>query len=699
MANSRGGTTGSIVGSGFRPEIEGLRALAIGLVLVYHAGAPIVTGGFVGVDVFFVISGFLITRHIVREIEQSGRLRLLSFWGRRMKRLLPAALTVFVATAVAVWAIVPVTSWRSMGADIAAASLYVVNWRFATEAVDYNAEGAGVSPVLHFWSLAVEEQFYVVWPILLALAAWLVFRKAGPRRARALTAIVLVCVAIPSFAWSLLYTGVNPDGAFFVTTTRLWELGVGAAVAVGVDFWPRLPRLLSAVLGWGGVAAVAVSAVSFEGGTPWPGVAALVPVLGTAAIIIATTGRELTWSDAGRFFALKPLVWMGGLSYSWYLWHWPVLVLAEAQWGELRLRYKLLLVLFSGVLAWLSLNLIENPVRRSKRLSVDPGKMISFGINLSLLGLVAGLVLILAVPMASGSSTRSDEAGLAIEPLGAQVLELGEDGLVLPYDPPEVLADAIPFPADATEDLPQAQRDGCVTKMESAAVIVCEYGDPEGELDVAVVGDSKILQWQPALARIGEQRGWRVTTYLKSACAFTEPAYELSDQQRSRCAEWNHDALAQLKQAAPDVVVTSGRQVFDGTKSDDVTAGAEMIARWWIELQEAGIRVVPLLDNPAPDSQVYECAAEHPDELSRCTFDLEEGIARSGTRYQVPAAEIAGVTQLVDVSDIACPAEGTCPAVIGEVLVYRQGSHLTNTFVESAVGLLSHRLTPFVEAP
>ena len=692
MASSRREAPIPVAGSGFRPEIEGLRAVAIGLVLLFHAGVPVLTGGFVGVDVFFVISGFLITSHILREIERSGRLRLFSFWGRRMKRLLPAALTVFIATAIAVWAIAPVTSWRSAGADIAAASLYVVNWRFAEQAVDYNAEGAGVSPVLHFWSLAVEEQFYLVWPVMLGFAAWVVLR-GRPGRARRVVSVLLACVCVPSLVWSLVYTGANPDGAFFVTTTRLWELGAGAAVAVGADLWPRIGGALAAVLGWGGGVAIVVAALAFDEATPWPGAAALLPVLGTAAVIVATTGRDPSWPNAGRLLTPGPLVWVGGLSYSWYLWHWPVLVLAEAQWGDLRLRVKLLLVLCSGVLAWASLRLIENPVRRSRRLASDAGKMISFGVNLSLLGLVAGLVLVLAVPSAGAPGAQA-----GAERPGARALEVGTDGRVADYQPSEALGDAVPLPADATTDLPQAQRDGCVVQNGETEVVVCEYGDPEGDLEVALVGDSKALQWQPAIGRIGEQRGWRVTTYLKSACAFAEPAYELRGVQRTECAAWNRGALEQLTRARPNVVVTSGRHVFGGTREGDVTPGAEMIAGWWAELEEAGIRVVPLLDNPAPDVEVYECAGEHPEELSRCAFDRDAGVASSGARYQLPAAEIAGVTTIVDVSDITCPASGRCPAVIGGVLVYRQGSHLTNTFVESAAPLLAERLVPAVES-
>ncbi|MCW2289843.1 peptidoglycan/LPS O-acetylase OafA/YrhL [Leucobacter luti] len=678
----------------FRPEIEGLRAIAIGLVLLYHAGVPLITGGFVGVDVFFVISGYLITSHMIREIEKNGRLSLTEFWGRRMRRLLPAAVTVFVVTAIASWLIIPNTSWRSIGGDIAAASLYVVNWRFAAESVDYNAEGSGASPVLHFWSLAVEEQFYIVWPLAIALVLWAVFRGRRLQRVRMLVGIVLACVALPSFVWSIIYTGVNPSGSFFVTTTRLWELGVGCAIAVAAPLWPRLPYVVTVVLGWVGLAALAFSALTFTGATPWPGSAALVPVLGTAALIVSVTSRAGSAGiDAGRLLALRPMVWIGALSYSWYLWHWPVLVLAEAQFGELRLRYRIMLVLLSGALAWVSLHAIENPIRRAKTLVHSVPLTLSAGGNLSLFGVIAGLLLVLLVP-----SAAPVPAATASQEIGASRLIVDSSGAVLPYSVADSAMDVLPAPTDATDDLPAAQRDGCLSKTGEAEVVTCEYGDPAGEIHVAIVGDSKILQWQPAIAAIADHRGWRVSTYLKAGCAFTDPAYERSDPQRANCADWNVATLSAVIAEAPDVVVTTGRQVFDGrTPTGDIAAGATMIATAWEALQDAGIRVVPLLDNPAPNFEVYECVAKHPEQVSACSFDRDLALASSGASYQRAAAELTGITDIVDMSDVSCPPGNDCPAVIEGALVYRQGSHLTNTFVMSAKNLLAGRLVPIVE--
>ncbi len=312
-------------GSGFRPDIEGLRAVSVLLVLVYHAGVARVKGGFVGVDVFFVISGFLITGLLVRELESTGRISLLGFYARRAKRLLPATALVLVATAAATWAFLPLTDRATFATDIFSAAFYVVNWRLADRSVDYLAEDVGPSPVQHFWSLAVEEQFYIVWPLLLALAAWIFGRRGGVGRTR--LAFALAFVAVPSFVWSLRLTSRDSATAFFVTTTRLWELAVGAAVAIGERRWSALSRPVAVGLGWAGLVAIACSAFLFREGARWPGFGALLPTLGAAAVIVA--GHVPTTAGAARFLSLSPMVWIGGLSYSLYLWHWPLLVAAR----------------------------------------------------------------------------------------------------------------------------------------------------------------------------------------------------------------------------------------------------------------------------------------------------------------------------------------------------------------------------------
>ena len=385
--------------------MEGLRAIAVLLVLVYHAGVGSVSGGFVGVDVFFVVSGFVITNQLLREVESTGRLSLMGFYGRRAKRLLPAAGLVLVVTAVGSWLLTSRVQWQQIGGDIVGAAVYVVNWVFASRSVDYLAEDVEPSPVLHYWSLAVEEQFYLIWPVVIIVLLWVLRRRAhraaGPQglppretvvpQRRHLAIGLLLMIVLPSLVFSVVYTALRPSEAFFITPTRLWELGAGALVALGAGAWARWSPGWGAVLAWVGVAAVVASGFLVDTATPWPGYAALVPVLGTAAVIVGGYTHS-RWSPAG-LLGTAPMVWIGGLSYSLYLWHWPLLRFWDWQFGPPSVTVGLLIVAASVGPAWLSYRFVESPIRHAKSLSLKPRYALSVGFNFTMVSLVAGLLL------------------------------------------------------------------------------------------------------------------------------------------------------------------------------------------------------------------------------------------------------------------------------------------------------------------
>jgi peptidoglycan/LPS O-acetylase OafA/YrhL len=678
-ASSRAGRS-----HGFRPDIEGLRAVAIGLVLVYHAGVRWVPGGFVGVDVFFVISGFLITTLLVREAERTGRIALARFYARRARRLLPAAALTLLAAAFLTWWLLPVTQRRVFGGDIVSAAFYVVNWRLAARSVDYLAEGVADSPVQHFWSLAVEEQFYLIWPFLIIVALLVARRLRLPLRPT--LGVALALVVVPSLAWSIHQTAVSPSTAFFVTTTRLWELGIGAAVAVGAVWWTRLPRAAGIVLGLLGGAGLVASGLLVTADDAWPGSHALLPVLATAAVIVA--GASAADTGLNRLLAWAPLVWVGGLSYSLYLWHWLFIVGGTAHFGTLGAKRGLLLTAVAFVPAWLSHRFVENPVRFSPRLTRANGLSLSVGANLSLVAAVAGLVLCLPHGTGGGSASPTAPSSTATATFGAAAV------LADPVAAKELwkvdTADSItPAPDQATSDVPDAYDKGCQVKQDSGKPVECVYGDPDGAVTVALVGDSKALQWITALDAIGKQRGWRVVTDTKSTCAFTAADVLLDGKVYSTCSDWNDATTQRLLETKPDIVLTSQQSSValppEGGKATKAGMQAGLEKRW-TQLQDAGITVVPIANNAAPDGTVYECVAEHPDALSTCAFKAKFPVAD----VQRAAAATVGAPVL-DLTDVICPG-GMCPAVIGDVLVYRQGSHLTRTFVGTLQGELDRRL-------
>ncbi len=659
----------------FRADIEGLRAVAIGMVLVFHAAPKYLPGGFIGVDIFFVISGFLITSLLIREVQRSGTISLLNFYARRARRLLPAATLVLAFSAIVVWFVLPITQRRTFGLDIISAGVSLVNWRLADRSVDYLAEGTGASPVQHYWSLAVEEQFYVIWPLLILLAVVLARRFRWQLRAS--LAIGIAIVAVPSFIWSVLYSPSNPEVAYFVTTTRLWELGIGAAVALAAPWWPKLPRWCAQVLFFGGIASLVVAGYGIDASTVWPGAAALAPVLGTAAVIIG--GYVVGTSRPAWLLTNKPMVWIGSISYSLYLWHWPMLIGAAGIWGELRMREAVLVTLVSIIPAYLSLKLVENPIRFSQRLGKTPRAGLGLGAVLCTTSVIAGVAVILpsmmARPVIASESTQAFGAAAYFEDAT--------------FDPATVESypQIFPAPEVAVDDVPVTYEDGC--QIGGYEAEVCEYGVADGDLTVVLVGDSKVNQWFSAVESIAQRNGWRLLTVIKSACAFADTTLAFDGEVFTSCVMWNADALDAIEEIQPDLVITS-QGAWGGLRDPkDPQSGyvAELmvdgLAQRWGQLSDMGIPVLAIAGNPNPPEEMYECVAQNPDKLTNCVFDAEYEVAD----VQHEAAALVEKASVVDLNRYICP-DGQCASVIGGALVYRQGSHLTSTFVDSLLPVL-----------
>ncbi|ROS27934.1 acyltransferase family protein [Cellulomonas sp. PhB150] len=677
-------------GAGFRPDIQGLRAIAVVLVLVFHAGVPGLPGGYVGVDVFFVISGYLITSMIVTEVMETGRLRLGRFYARRARRLLPAAATVLVATAIATVLWLPVTRWREIAGDLASTALYVVNWRLAGRSVDYLAEGAAASPVQHFWSLAVEEQFYVLWPVLVLVAVLWARRRGRAVSARLLAAAILV-IAVPSLVWSVHLTSSAPDAAYFVTTTRLWELAVGALLAVGAARVARLPQRWLTGAGVAGLALIAFAAFVFTGGTPFPGAAALVPTVGAALVLAAglRDRRGLT------VLGLPGMQTVGAMSYSLYLWHWPVVVVATTLWaddaGRLPTGIGVAAVALSVLPAWLAYRFVEQPLHLSSALRGSVRKSALVGLVCTLVGLGAAAGVALAVP----SGPTGTAPGAAV---------IGTSAWSGAADPGTDLGQVVPALADATDDVADLYADGCHQDKNGTSAKACTYGDPDADVVVALVGDSHAAQWQPTLRAVAEQQGWRLDTYTKGSCAFADVDVWLTtiDGPYTTCSQWNDAVSAKLLADPPTVVVTSNDAidgvVVDGamrpkaTLLDDVADG---LVRTWKTLADAGTRVVVLGDTPWMAKDIPECVAEHTDAwATTCSVPRAAAVERSALAQQQAAAERADVP-LIDLDDYVCPGS-TCPAIIGDVLVWRDAHHLTATYARTLAPRLADQLVPLV---
>ncbi|MFY7067349.1 acyltransferase family protein [Nocardiopsis changdeensis] len=644
----------------FRPEVQGLRAVAVLLVLVYHLDPSLLPGGYVGVDVFFVISGFLITSLLYREASGQGRVSVARFYARRVRRLLPAATVVLVVTGAASYFLLPVTRLTDTMWQLVASAAYVENLYLARQSVDYLASEVAPSPVQHFWSLSVEEQFYLVWPLLFILWAALRRRGAGTGTLVALLGSLLAA----SLLWSVATTGGEPS-AYFLPTTRAWELAVGGLLAVGLAHG-RLSERVRLPLGWAGLAAIVAAAVFYDEATPFPGWAALLPVLGAAAVIAAEHVQGPLSASAP--LSTAPARWVGDVSYSLYLWHWPLIVLALAVTGRDELGWALAAAVGTAslLLAWATKVWVEDPVRDHRLVRGGRG---------ALAAAVSGVLVVAAV--GATLYVRVDRVeSVEFDPsvhVGPQALGQAPTG-----DP------VYPPPVRAEDDAPVLYDDDCQASQTAAAPEdPCVYGPEDADRTVAVVGDSHSAQWVPALMGLGEERGWRLVLYTKSSCAFTDTMTKGPEGgPYESCQEWNRAVVEELTELRPDLVVTSSSTSAvpaQGGEEDRVPMLAEGMTRLWGELGEVSGPIVALRDTPRQRRDVVECVARNPEDPGECTIPLSEAFKRDDPQERA-VDSLPGETALVDMSDLFC-AGGECPAVIGNVMVYRDSGHITNTYV------------------
>jgi peptidoglycan/LPS O-acetylase OafA/YrhL len=681
----------------FRPDIQGLRALAVGMVVFYHLYPSLMTGGFAGVDVFFVISGFLITGHLLREYRKTGRIGLLGFWGRRAKRLVPAAALVLTATWAASRLLLPATRLADTAAQIRASALYYQNWQLAWNAVNYLKSDSAASPVQHFWSLSVEEQFYLGWPFLFVFAALMALtvrprprHAAGPgngltieqaRRARGHRVLILLAVAVvvSSLCYSVYDTRVNPSGAYFVTTTRIWELGLGGLIALLPD---RLGRRLSRVglLGWAGLGLVIASAFALSGTQAFPGVLALLPAGGAALLIIG--GSAAARFGPSRLTSIRPMVFIGGISYSLYLWHWPIIVLWAAWSGHpVGPVSGPVIVAVAVLLSWLSKVWVEDRVRTASLLSGHSWRSVSMALA-AVVPVVLVSLYIAAEPAPWDGRLGPNYPGAAA--LASKVTKLKPEPVV---------------PSPTAISLPAYWQQGCLVAESSAVPKECVYGDTSHPvLTVALVGDSMAGDWFTPLAKIAADRHWELVTELHSVCPLSSAMMITPDTggPYTSCHSWGAAVMRDLvTKVRPDVVITSDwpglatvRHPTGGAAAQQ-EIGAGMDA-YWDQLEDRGISVVAIKESPDMGLNVPECLSKNPSSPAKCTVPAAKALKPDlPTVYATKAA--SGRVPLIDMNPLIC-GPGSCQPVIGNVLVYQDSHHLTSTYALTTAPYLEARL-------
>ncbi|TDH49107.1 acyltransferase [Mycobacterium eburneum] len=670
---------------GFRPDIEGLRAVAVLAVVLFHAEVPGVGGGFVGVDVFFVISGFLITGLLWADVAATGTVRLGRFYGARARRLLPAAATVGVVTAVGAAILLPPLSSRGVLGDGIASALYVGNYRFAIVGTDYLASDTAPSPFQHYWSLGVEEQFYLLWPALILGTAWHLRRQLGTQAATSTRPYLLALglVAAASLALSLTWTRTSPPWAFFSLPTRAWELAAGGLVALSAERWRRLPGPCAAVAGWGGLGLVVLSCVQLGPTTAYPGTAALLPVLGTALVLGA--GGPNPAAGVGRALSVPSLRAVGRLSYSWYLWHWPVLVLAPVALGHpLGLGGRVAAAGVAAGLAALTLHLIENPARFAAPLRRSPAR--SLAVGAAAVAVLAGTALVLQVlvpvPAGHGAAAPVVAAAPGADAAPRSPTAQIQAAVTSSAAPRSVPSNLSPPLADAAADKPAVFVDGCLRSWLDVGHGECASGDPASPTRVVLVGDSHAAMWDPALQSVAERRGWRLETLTKVTCPLLDLPIVSPYLGRPyrECEQWRAEMMARLAAEHPQLVVLtmSRRYAPDFSFASYDPAWLDALTRTVAALRGLGASVLVLGPVPDPQTAVPACLSAHLDDASACAPTPSAAVNQAGIDAE-RAATTAGGGHYADLTSLFCTAE-VCPVIVGDKLVFRDDNHLTGQY-------------------
>ena len=689
-----------------REDIEGLRAVAVAAVLLFHAGVPGLQGGYVGVDVFFVLSGFLITSLLINERTSSGTISLSSFYARRVRRLLPVSSLVAVLTLGASYIWLEPIRVRTLTSDMIATAGFASNFLFAYRGADYLQSSMPPSPLQHYWSLAVEEQFYLVWPVLIAVVC-LGLKNQSRLTVRFRVGVVSAIVAAASFIACMILMNQSQPWAFFSPHTRAFELALGALLAALPVAATKGARSVSAVLSWCGLAGIIVSVATFSETTKFPGPWALVPVMSTFFAIAG--GSATSWAPVS-FLRFSPLQWLGSRSYSAYLWHWPILIIAEPALGrELSVADGLLCTAIGLGLSEFSYRLVENPIRRN--ISIRGLRAAALAVSLvALLGGTAVLARTNPPTLALGpdvttpvlATTTTIAGPTTTVPVAPQIPGLGSpiQAVVDATKATGLPGNLTPSLQQAVSDQPIIYDDGCHVRFTPIAPKPgCSYGDLNSSTVVGVYGDSHAAQWFPALEKIAIKRKWKLNSYTKAGCPPAEiPVYnKVLGRVYPECKKWRQNTL--------DAMVADGVKFAFVIHFDRLLSAATRKPMWQKEwrdglqgtldaLKSRGITPILFEDTPWPGQTIPSCLSRNYTNVHECSptvtnayrsdmFEMRQDFDRAGEN-------------VVWVRHWFC-ANNLCPTIVGNLLVYRDDNHLTVTFASFVAPLLDEAVGPFID--
>lgn len=640
----------------FRPEIEGLRAVAALLVAIYHIWLGRVSGG---VDVFFVVSGFLITASLVSRHRRLGHVNFFDYLFGLFKRLFPAAFFVLAVVTVASYFLLPSVRWSQTIDELLASALYFQNWELAVNAVDYLDAGNDKSPVQHFWAMSIQTQFYVIWFFLITLAIfWLKRSKSNDIKPKLLT--IFISVFIPSLIYSIWMTQYNQPWAYFDTFARVWEFALGGILFLTISK-VRLKPVVSTFVGWLGFLGLISVGLLLDVGGVFPGYVALWPTL--AAVMILIAGENGSAYGVERVLGSKPLAKLGHLSYGFYLWHWPLLmfyyVIFDAT--SVSLVDGIVIILLSLALSYITTSIVERPVRTLKTKTNYHPKVVGAILAFMLPTLVLNLTWQYKI-----EAEQNEQIALASSPDYPGALVFTEEHRDIPERP------YIPYDTDIYSDRALPFWDGCHIGVPETEVVTCDYGETKKPLyKVALVGGSHSSHWHPALDTFIEDERIQLINMTKSGCRFSTKIYD----NYTACNEWNAKIIDKIVESSVDLVVTM---------ADVAQHNSSKVPKGYIEqflaLESHGIPVFAIRDTPFFDREIPACLAEFGRHADECSVEREKTLPSVSNWDEL--AEKPSNVYYYDYSDYICEPD-VCRPVIGNIVGYVDSNHMTKTFNET----------------
>lgn len=667
-----------------RPDIQAFRALAVLSVVIFHLWPNRLTGGFVGVDVFFVISGFLITQHLLRDVA-NGTFSVITFWARRIRRLLPASLTVLFFTAIGILLIAPRDLWPTWISEIGSSAAYFQNWALANNSVDYLAADNAASPTQHFWSLSVEEQFYFALPILIWILVLSVRRRGFSTISKTIIAMLLMIV-LASLIAGIYLTYAEPVSSYFFTQVRAWQFGAGALLAASWSYVPQARgyKYSSFIIG---IVFIVASAFMLDGQMAYPGYLALIPTIGA----VLALSSDIEAGAIAKTLSWKPIQFIGDVSYSIYLWHWPLIILLPIVIGNLSTISKVAIIVVSFGLAWLSQKYIEQPFinfgrsNGAKNYRAITGMAVACGVLLfSSMTVSAQADASIRVDLANQQKTVN--AGL--DCLGAA--SNAPDGVAC--NNPDLAKILLPSTELASHDSPSLLLPAFCqgTKASDAVPKPCNLTGKNSETKIALIGDSHSAQYMAPMLSLAKKNDWQVVSYSKGGCPLSYAERTHDVVLKAACKKWVKAAVKQLTTQGFDLVVTSqvsGTEWASGKAKATIYA-QDGLVKIWKEINSHGVPVLVMKDNPRPIKASILCIQKNKfDNFAAC-----QNLKKTAMLFDPQPGAVAKLnsklTKLADFTNVYCDAS-KCDAVIGGVIVNRDENHLTNTFART--------LAPYIE--